>query len=149
MPNVAGSSVLFKWCSGGYSMVINCKIRHIANKNRPTMRPAIYGVVWPHGFFHYLWWQKNGKTWSGYASYGKGSQPWREVYSVYELARALFAVGQWILLPSQLTICENKVANLMWLVIKRTKNWSSHEFFLENYVNEGDSQKISSANDSQ
>ena len=68
---------------------------------------------------------------------------------MYELGRALIAVGQWILLPSQLKICENKVANLMWLVIKQMKKWSSREFFLANYVNGGDSRKISSANDSQ
>ena len=68
---------------------------------------------------------------------------------MYELGRTLIAVGQWILLPSQLKIYENKVANLMWLVIKPMKNWSSREFFLANYVNEGDSRKISSASDSQ
>ena len=35
------------------------------------------------------------------------------------------------------------------IVIERTKNWSSRECFLANYVNEGDLQKISSVNDSQ
>ena len=46
-------------------VVINYKIRH--NKNRQAMRPARYCLVWPDCFLcYYLWWEKNGKTWSGH-----------------------------------------------------------------------------------
>ena len=47
-------------------VVMNYKIRH--NKNRPTTRPARYRLLWSDHFFcYYLWWKKNGKTWSGHA----------------------------------------------------------------------------------
>ena len=42
-------------------MVMNNKIRD--NKNRP----AKHSLAWLDHFFHYLWWQKNGKTRSGHA----------------------------------------------------------------------------------
>ena len=47
-------------------VVMNYKIRR--NKNWPATRPARYSLVWSdHSFHYYLWWQKNGKTWSGRA----------------------------------------------------------------------------------
>ena len=41
----------------------------LQDKNRPVTRPASlrYRPAWPDRFFHYLWWQKNRKTWSGHA----------------------------------------------------------------------------------
>ena len=45
----------------GNPVVMNYKIRH--NKNLPVR----YSLAWSGHFFHYLWWQKNGKTQPGHA----------------------------------------------------------------------------------
>ena len=48
------------------SVLMNYKIRH--SKNRPAARPVMYSHALPNRFSHYyLWWLKNGKTWSGHA----------------------------------------------------------------------------------
>ena len=63
------TNVFLTWkdIPGVNTVLMNYKIRH-NKKYRPTMRPARYSVAWPDRFFcYYLWWQKNGKTWTEHA----------------------------------------------------------------------------------
>ena len=79
------TNVFLKEYSRGY------KIRH--NKNQPAMRLARYSLARPVHFFRYLWWQKNGKTWSRHA----------RLHVRVAMEEGLLSV--WI--------CKNKLTNLM------------------------------------
>ena len=95
-------------------VVINYKIRH--NNNRSVTRPARNSLEWPDHFFrYYLWWQKNGKTRSGYERLHARVAMEEGLLSVWvsQSIGQLRSVDEYSMLPSQLGICEKKVANLM------------------------------------
>ena len=127
------------------TVVMHYKIRR--NKNQPVK----HSLAWPDCFpllFVVAERRKNG-VWACEAIC-KGSHGERLAQLVCELARILI-ISSWSMNIAVFSTrnLEDKVANLVKLFIGWTNNWWSRECFLANYVNEGDSQKLSSVNDSQ
>ena len=121
---------------------MNYKIRY--SKNQPAMRP-----VWPDHFFHYFWWQKNGKTRSAHARLHTTVA--MEEGSVW-VSQSIVNCGQSMKVATfstrDLRTRSQILCSYSRIAIGWTKNWWSCECFLVNYVNEGDSRKFSSMDDS-